>query len=127
MIINIFSVKDAPAKNPAVWSSDDRQKILAANCPLRGGNGVTGVSLYMKMTMVVMTLVTDMFRIVTLCWPSPLTPLKQPWSGSERGFTGFRYDQCYQDKVPFFNDNSFGKSLGVKKYAIQRYQVTGRL
>ena len=60
-----------------------------------------------KMTMVVMILVTDMFRIVTLCWPSPLTPLKQPWSGSETGFTGFRYDQCYQDKVPFFNDNSF--------------------
>ena len=68
-----------------------------------------------KMTMVVMILVTDMFRIVTLCWPSRLTPLKQPWSGSETGFTGFRYDQCYQDKVPFFNDNSFGKSLGVKK------------
>ena len=68
-----------------------------------------------KMTMMVMILVTDMFRIVTLCWPSPLTPLKQPWSGSETGFTGFRYDQCYQDKVPFFNDNSFGKSLGVKK------------
>ena len=48
-----------------------------------------------KMTMVVMILVTDMFRIVTLCWPSRLTPLKQPWSGSERGFTGFRYDLCF--------------------------------
>ena len=70
-----------------------------------------------KMTMVVMILVTDMFRIVTLCWPSLLTPLKQPWSGSERGFTGFRYDLCYQDKMPFFNDNSFGKSLGVKNIA----------
>ena len=81
-----------------------------------------------KMTMVVMILVTDMFRIVTLCWPSRLTPLKQPWSGSETGFTGFRYDQCYQDKVPFFNDNSFGKSLGVKKcHSYQRYQVKGRL